>query len=365
MYGRRQQHRPSKKSKQEANELFLRLEQDVANYQGNCLFVNDEEGGYCDKPVSNNCHIVSESAILDKLKDDKTKKVLELQWGVSQWRELLFMICPEQLAQDPTTFNPSERTTRDACTGWFACNPTQAPPQVPRHDNEFWPTDVAEPDFDDPEVRFLSVYRLMLFVADQYRQSLWLLSRWEQRAMRSPIRRGPAVWLREKKKRKKGLRRAESTVKLLGAHWHARKTGGTFDLDVVSAKVLKFRSKLRLSGGVSYGKATGVTLFPLQGDWHKMAVLYLTSESDAAREDIERLAGVARASEESDNYGVAVTNELMTKEWGVLAMSPKSYEGLNDQDQFTIQSLVASHSRDVVPVRSTYRPSPRWQRRRK
>ena len=130
---------------------------------------------------------------------------------------------------------------------------------------------------------------------------------------------------------------------------------GTFDLDVVSAQVLKFRSKLMLAGGVCYGKATAVTAFPVQGDWHKMGVLYLTRESDTAREDIERLAEVAKASEESDNYGVTVTHELMTNGWGTMAMSARSYIELNDEDRSTVQSLVARHSRQGDIVKSISR----------
>ena len=208
MRGSQQRRSAAKGRKQAANKRLGELESDVSGYEGRCLFVTDDDGGHCDRPVSNNCHIVSESTVLDRLKDDKTKRVLELQWGVSQWRELLFKSDPEQLAQDPTTFDPSERITRDACMGRFAC-------KLLAHDDEFQPIDVAEPDFDDPIARFLSGYRLMLFVTDQYRQSIRLLQRWEQRAMRNSKRGGPTLWLRETKKRMEGHRRAISTVKLL------------------------------------------------------------------------------------------------------------------------------------------------------
>ncbi len=96
-----------------------------------------------------------------------------------------------------------------------------------------------------------------------------------------------------------------------------------------------------------------------------MGILYLRSESSLAGEDIERLAEVARGSKECDNYGVTVTNELMTNGWGTLAVSPKSYEGLNDEGRITIQSLIAEQARDVELVKFIDRQSSRSKRRRK
>ena len=342
---RHQRGRTSKKSKRKANKRLHAIEEQVSNYKGICLFVTDDNGGCCGKPVSNNCHIVSKSAVLDELRDKETKNVLELQWGVSKWRELVFKSDVEQRVQDTATFDPSPKSTDDACMGRFACNTPHSPP----HDTEFQRIDVAQPDLRDPTVRFLSGYRLALFMADQFRLARKLQGRWDRAVLRNSPPNARNLWSKEKEKLRTALWKAESTAKSLGKNWHERKTGGTFDPDLISARVLRFRSKLRLAGGVSYGKATVVTVFPTQGDWHKMGVLYLTSDSDLVGEDLERLAGVARASEQSDNYSVTVIDELMTNEWGTLAVSPASYEGLNDQDCSTIQSLVARHSRPWDP----------------
>ena len=200
---------------------MLKLEKDVAAYKGWCLFVNDDSVAYCNKPVTNNCHIVSESVVLDGLKDDKTKKVLELQWGVSKWREVFFGSDLEQRVQDTTTFDPSEKTTGDACMARFTCK-TRA------HDDEFQPIDVADPDFNDPAARFLSGYRLAIFLADQFRTAKWLQQKWDRVVMRevSLTRdfRGRDTWREESKKLKREFLRRQSTVKLLGTHWHARKS---------------------------------------------------------------------------------------------------------------------------------------------
>ena len=347
-----------KENRQTANKLLRDFEKALGGYKGTCLFVTGESGTYCGQPVTNNCHIVSESAVLHGLRGNKSKKVLELQWGVRQWRELLFRDDREQRMRDTTTFTPPERATHDACVSWFAC-------QQHAHDNEFQPIDVAELDFEDPAVRFLAGYRMSLYLADQYRQASKLIQQWDRIAMRSSNRHGRTLWVRKKNEVKEERQKAAQIVALLGNNWYARKTGGTIDLAVLSARVLTFRSQLRLAGGVSYGKATAVSVFAIQGDRLEMAVFYLTSESGLAKEDIKRLAKVSRASEQLDDYSVTVIRELMSNGWGSLALSPESYEELSDGERSIIQTLVARHSLDAEFVQANFRqPSSRGRRRR-
>ena len=327
-----------------ANRRLRKVEKDVAKRTGRCLFVIDESGEYCGEPVTNNCHIASETAVLEGLRDDKTQKVLDLQWGVSPWRETIFSDDAVRRVGDTNTFDPSERTTSVACTGRFAC-------KARAHDDEFQPADVADPDFNDPDVRLLSALRMAMYQVDQLRLALELHRKWHRTVRRNPGRSGSlSIWEREKAKYERQLGRAESRLKLLGKQWHARKTRGEFDPGVVSASTMTFRSKLRLAGGVFYGQCAAICLFPLQGDWHRMGALYLRSESDEAQEDLELLREIARTSETSDSYGVTAIEELLTRGWGSIAASPKSYETLNDQDRFSIRSLVERHSsaRDLV-----------------
>ena len=358
MNGDQQTDPTPKGAKRAVNKLLVDVEEDLHDYKGGCLFVTNDDGTYCDEPVTNNCHIVSESAVLDGMKDDKTKKVLELQWGVGQWRKLMFNSDRVQLVQDPTTFGPAPATTRNACVGRFACKQRA-------HDDEFQPIDVAEPDFCDPVVRFLAAYRSMLFFMDQCRQSLELHREWNRDAMKGPNAKARVLWLRQKANLEKALREADANVRLLGKNWHARKTTQTFDPDLVSAEVLGFRSKLRIAGCVYYGKHVAVTVFPTQGDWHKMGGLYFTSECGPASEELGRLAEVARASKESDDYGIVVTNEVMTNGWGLLAVSQKSYERLDDQDRETVNGLVAKHARDMQLVQSIVGQTRARKRRRR
>ncbi len=96
-----------------------------------------------------------------------------------------------------------------------------------------------------------------------------------------------------------------------------------------------------------------------------MGVLYLTRNSDVAREEHERLAEVARASEESDDYGVVVANKLLRDGGGNVVVSPESYKELNDPDRLTIQSLVAERALDPELKESIDRLSSKTKGRRR
>ncbi len=251
-----------KESKRKAKTLLGEIEKDVVGYTGSCLFVTDDNGGYCNEPVSNNCHISPKSSVLSKLQD-QDGKVFELQWGVSQWRRFAFSGGVENLetVHQPATFDPSSRRVviDHACVGRFAC-------ELKRHDNEFQPIDVADPDFDNPEVRFLAAYRLMLFQADQCRLARMLQEQWNRKVMRNPDVGNRLWWSKKVKNLQEDIQKIESTLKLLGKNWHAQKTIGTFDPDLVSVQAMQFWSKLGLAGCVFYGKHTAVSVFPTQGD---------------------------------------------------------------------------------------------------
>ena len=331
MINNRQPIRVSKDSRREANEQLHILEKDVANYQGRCLFVVDDSGRFCDEPVSNDCHVISESAVLSKLQD-KDQRVLKLEWGVSQWRQYVF-----SSDVDPTTVPLPRRPTGDVCIGWFACKPDSHA----GHDNDFQRIDVAIPDFNDPEIQLLSAHRLTLFQADQYRAAIYLHS---QRSLNREERRNREFfdsWQGAQLMLEEGRSKAESTAVLLGRNWLARKTPRMFDTGLVSARVLNFRSRLQFAGCVFYGHATLISVYPTKDDWHQMALLYLSSESDMAEEEVEGLASVAKATEGSIDYGANVAIDLIRHGWGALAASPVSYDGLTDADRAAIRRGVA------------------------
>ncbi len=346
----------SRESRGAGNKLFVEIQRTLDDYTGRCLFVVDDIGTLCNEPVTNNCHIVSESAVLHKLREHNRQEVLVLGWGVSRWRELLFSDDPEERAKDPATFVPSKKITHDACVGWFAC-------KVKAHDDKFQCIDVAELDFEDPLVCFLSVYRLALYRADQYAQALEFYAQWNEAALSSPLSEGIPWWLQQKDQLDKELREAEEQVGLLGKNWHAHETGGEFDADLVSvAGVLSFRSKLTLAGGVFFLRHTLVFVFPAGGDWHRLAVLYFTRDSESAKREIDKLILVTEGSKKLHNYGVIVTKELMTNGWGDLAASQRSYNELTPKDRSTINGLVARHVKPGASSRTTRRQLQRGHR---
>ena len=321
------------------------------------MFAVDEDGSYCNEKVTNNCHVVSEPNVLRKLREHGSQEVLELQWNVSKWRELVFSGDVEKRAMNPDTYEPSRKPTHDSCVGWFACK-TKA------HDDKFHCIDMAEPDFKDSLVCLLSAYRLVLYRTDQYRQALELYHQWNEDVLEGPRPEGIPLWLQQKDQIERGLWASEKVVALLGRNWYAREHGGTFDADPVSARVLDFRSKLRLAGGVFYDRYVLAIVFPTESDWHKMALVYLTSEADLAEKEIERLARVAGVSESRDNYGVIVTRELMTNGWSVLAASERSYNELSNKDRSTINGLVARQAQRGAASRATRRQFQRSNRSR-
>ena len=348
--------RDSRARRKVANQRFSEIEGDLRGYTGRCLFVIDDSERFCDEPVRNISHLVPEEAVLKPLRGI-ANRVLQLDWGVSQWRELFFRADQEAPARDATIFDPSERTTEVACTGRFVCKALY-------HDDEYNLIDGAHPDFDIPEVPFLTALRLDQFGTDQIRQALELHQKWTPDFKSRPrSRRENIAWNSERMKLTRVKKGMEATVRSLGRHWHARKTGGTFDLSIVSARVLTFRSKLRLAGGVFYGGATSVYAFPVQDDLHRMVIHHLTNQSDRAQMHVECLEEVARASEEDSDYGVIVTKELMTRGWGSLAVAPQSYEELNEEDRTTIRELVERHSGIGEMPQPSYR-QPFGRRRR-
>ena len=170
------------------NELENRLEpvKRAERHRGTCLFVVDENGRRRGNPVDNNCHVIPESAVLDVLKDDRGK-VLEMRWGVARWGHLYVKSSESNRIDfgDPDSFEPQEVVTGNACIGWFACKDKCTNTD---HDGEFGPIDVRDPDFSDPLIRLLCMYRAVLYESDQCRFGRRLLRNYSKLAWRRPER---------------------------------------------------------------------------------------------------------------------------------------------------------------------------------
>ena len=310
--------------------------------QGVCLYVVDEFGQCCGNTVSNNCHVIPESEVLDELRDKKSKKVLELRWGAARWGhyyQTSSMTNPIT-GNSPDAFEPQPVAPNDACVGRFACKSTR-----PDHDNEFSLIDVKELDFDDPRVPVLTMYRASLYEADLCR----LGERWAEQCKREALRHPrteiktswPKLWASLQSRKEW----SEATSERLGKIWHLWKAQERLDADAVSVRVLDFRSSLKFAACVfNYRKYVVVTVSPVGGDRHKMGVLHLSDDTEAAIEATDRLSRLACDSENSTNYGIDVLKDLMTYGAGCVAASPESYHGLPDEERRTINKIVADAS---------------------
>ena len=307
-----------------------------------CLYVTGENGQRCGNPVDNNCHVIPESEVLDELKDRKSNKVLELRWGAARWEHYY----ARSSATNPITpsdldaFEPQLVVPKHACVGRFACKCTQ-----PDHDDQFSLIDVKELDFNDPRVPVLSMYRAALYEADLCRLGKRLAEQHRQEALRHPRKEVQVWWNRLWASLQSRTQWSEATSERLGKIWHRWKTYGKLDADAVSVRVLDFRSSLKFAACVfNYGGYVIVTVSPLGGDRHKMAVLHLSDDTQAVTEATDRLSRLACDSESSANCGVDVLEDLMTYGAGSVAASPESYHELPVEEQRKVNQIVADAS---------------------
>ena len=341
--------------KPEIRDRSNNIVKDLKGYEGRCLFVIDHHGKFCNEPVRNNCHVSPRAAILDHLKDPGTGMLIELEWGVGQWLPFL------QREMEPDSIPLRQVSPYDACVGWFACKKHQ-------HDDDFMCIDKAHADFKEPKIGFLAAYRLALFQVDQYRLGKHLQKQKEEREQKQAnraARRSNDLWKESKQVTKdidEWLQRGYSVVTELGKNWHALKTTGKFNPNLASVETVRFRSKLHLAGCVNYREHVGVSVYPIDGDLHEMALLSWAGGSSQAQS--KSLMEVAQASESSSDYDIAVALELIRTQWLTLAASPESYYALGDEHRSNIMESLALPARlmqrRVRALRQSAGSKPRW-----
>ena len=328
---------------------------DLKGYEGRCLFVINHDGRFCNEPVGNNCHVSPRAAILDHLKDPGTGMLIELEWGVGQWLPFL------QRDMEPISILLRQVSPYDACVGWFAC-------KQHKHDDEFTCIDKAHANFKEPTVGFLAAYRLALFQVDQYRLGRHLQKQREEREQKQAnraARRSNDLGKESEQLNKHindWLQRGTSVVTELGKNWHALKTTGNFNPNLASVETVRFRSKLHLAGCVNYRENVGVSVYPIDGDLHEMALLSWAGGSSQAQ--AKSLVEVAQASESSSDYDITVALELIKTQWLTLAASPESYYALSEKHHSTIMELLALPARlmqrRIRSLRQSAGSKPRW-----
>ena len=335
MISKNRKNKPSSSgysTKGEAHQRFRKIANDVKLYKGGCLFPVDMNGELCPEPPSRR-HVISRSSVLDDLKDQRSGKVLDLDWGVDQWSALLLKSDEEHPVnlEDPATFKPRGLGTHEACTGPYACQ---------THDSVFNPIDVANPDFSNPYIRWLTMGRIVLYGANLCSHRKFLVDTWKSNVIRSPSKALRTSWMREWGFAYTAYERARNVAKLWGGIWQSLESPDRLPDNLVESSVLPFWSRLRMAACILYGQATAVVVHPGEGDEHKMVMLHWSEDTSVAAEDENRLANKARETEVGDDYGVDMLDELMSRGFGAVAASPVSYEKLANDQRIVIQKIL-------------------------
>ena len=332
MSKKRMQRANAKGVKAEADRRFRAIAEQVSQHKGQCLFPMDANGGLCPEPRGRR-HVIPRSSVLDRLKDPKSGKVLDIDWSVDQWSSLLLK-SDEQHPLDldePTIFNPRLLGTHEACTGLYACQ---------THDAVFNRIDTATPDFGDSHVRWLTMGRIALYAADLCSWRRCLVDTWKWNTMRGGNKGLRAIWMRESQFAYTAYEKAHSGAKWWGDSWKSLDNLDDLPDDLVDWSVLTFRSRLRMAACIYYGEATAVVVLPRDGDEHMMALLHWSDQKSKVIVDEERLRGKARETETGDEYGVDIVSELMSRGSGTVAASPVSYRELAKDQRIEVQKIV-------------------------
>ena len=323
-----------KSGKQQIHRFMQDFQKVFDECKGRCHFVIDKEGTFCGEIVRERGHVISRTSVLDKLKDEKSGKVLEMEWHVAEWRRLFLASDDEHPVDlaDPATFELRRVGTRDACTRRFACKPD---------DDKFKLLDDFEfPNFDDPTVRLMAVHRTVLGGLDLRRQERTLLQAWHSPVMRGSSRHQKAEWLKQIEGNRSGLRKALEAVQFFGKAWYTPQSSGAADPDLISVQVVSFRSRLKFAASMLSGAGAAVMVFPGGTDLHQMVLLYLTEEADRVRPDCERLVQVSNVSRKGDSYGVGVLDTMIRNGAGMVAASIASHDRLDEEDRLKINHAV-------------------------
>ena len=332
MSKKQKQRANAKGVKAEADRRFRGIAEQASQYKGRCLFPADANGGFCSESPSRR-HVIPRASVLNQLKDPKSGKVLDLDWGVDQWAALILKSDerhPVNL-EDPATFELREVGIRGACTGPYACGV---------HDAVFIPIDTATPDFEDPGIRWLTMGRIALYAADLCSRRKFLVDAWKWQTLRGGNRALRSSWLRESQFAYTAHEKAHLAARVWGESWLSLKSPDDLPDALVDSSVQTFRSRLRMAACVYYGQATAVVVLPKEGDEHTMALLHWSEDKGRVVDDQKRLINKAQNTKANSDYGIDFFIELMSRGSGAVAASPESFRELPIVQRTEVQKVV-------------------------
>ena len=209
------------------------------------------------------------------------------------------------------------------------------------------------------------MYRAALYTADLSRLGRRLL-KYDKRFLTDQNMTIRIEWRKLREALKNGIPNAESTATRLGLVQHGWKTRGEFDSDLVVGKSLTFRSRLTFAACTSYGNGLDIIVLPVEEDWHRIGILHSSENAVSVHKDKEKLDLLSAATQNSSSYGTAVIEELMTNGWGIVAVSPNSFDSLSIGEKNSLQCLVARNSAvDKVMKSLATQPPPSFKDRRR
>ena len=307
-------------------------EQILQNYKGRCFFVSDETGGLCSE-VPQNCHAISNSAVLDGMKDEKSGKVMELRWVFKDWKHLIFASNPSHPIHflNSETYVPPQKGISYACTGRFAC---------PRHDQEFAPhLDVTEIDLESPVSRFLLFYRTQLFTLFQVCQWTELLELYDKSIMRNGHQAIRPRWLTIRSQMKEIGQRLVATADRLGMIWYEHKKGVSIDSGLTYGQSRILRSPLKFAA-CGYANDAAALAYPIGEEWHRLDMVGWNEEPGQTQGAVDALSEKAEVANHGDRSCLEVMKELSTKWFGIAAVEPESYKALNEEWRNTVNDIL-------------------------
>ena len=305
----------------------------IEEYRPKCLFVVDAEGRFCGKPTVDS-HTIPKTSVLEPMMGPD-KRVLVTSWGVGSYSHL-FMSSSEERPIDltPGNFKPQPQGINRASTGQFACHDHET--------NTFDLLDVADPDFSDPRVLFLTEYRTYLYAYSLLCWGKWLFDDWNLDIMRNGKGTQRAGWIKKRGEMRQILPHTSALVSQLGRLRFTEKESANVSPQWVSGRLLYFRSSLKFSACMFYGRSSAITVFPTDGDWHGLGMARLSDDEVNDDRLAIKLVEQVEVSRNLKGYSISVLSTLHDMAAGVVAMSPDSYDRLSNGEILGIREIIAS-----------------------
>ena len=337
-------------SKRHAMSLFGLVDESYQIQGGRCWFVTNDNGKRC-REIAINSHVVSKGSALSTLMD-KSGKVLELVWEPKNWQHLIMQSNPDNVVHwsNPTHYVPPLKGIDSACTGPLACL---------THDQQFRKIDKSNLDCNDSDVIFLMLYRVVLYDAALVPHGESLSRSFGRSAASNRSKAVRNIWIPHSRKFENIRNRSRCLATSLGRYWYQRQSLKSLTLPVVKVSEVFFRSRLRFAASLAYAQGGVVSVIPVEDNLHKAIAVSLCKESNSFAATAKQWESTAAISMAENTHGLEVIEMLKSASSGTAAISPDSYQSLNEDDRIKtngilMQSLKPWYMETILASARTY-----------